>query len=45
MSKGDNRRTRKMLRRKHQRQLKARLRRRAEQVRRERAGEPPPAED
>jgi len=46
MGKGDNRRTLKMLRRQHQRQLKARMRRRAEQLRRERSGEaPPPAED
>jgi len=45
MSKGDNRRTLKMLRRRRQRAYKARLRRHAEQRRRERAGESPVQED
>jgi hypothetical protein len=39
MGRGDNRHTPKMLRRKNQRRLKDRMRRRAEQVRRERSGE------
>jgi hypothetical protein len=39
MGRGDNRHTAKMTRRKNQRKLKDRMRRRAEQARRERAGE------
>lgn len=39
MGKGDNRRTLKTRRRKHQRKLKERMRRRAEQTKRERSGE------
>ncbi|MEX1366813.1 MAG: hypothetical protein AB1Z98_27045 [Nannocystaceae bacterium] len=39
MGKGDNRRTLKMLQRKRQRALKERLRRRAEQTKRERSGD------
>jgi hypothetical protein len=44
MGRGDNRHTPKMLRRKHQRRLKDRMRRRAEQTRRERSGEAAPQE-
>jgi hypothetical protein len=43
MGRGDNRHTPKMNRRKNQRKLKDRMRRRAEQVRRQRAGETAPA--
>ena len=39
MGKGDNRHTLKMLRRKRQRRLKERMARRAEQARRDRAGQ------
>ena len=44
MGRGDNRRTPKMNRKKNQRRLKDRMRRRAEQVRRERSGETAPQE-
>lgn len=44
MGRGDNRHTAKMTRKRNQRKLKDRLRRRAEQTRRQRAGEADPVQ-